>query len=140
MLPLFPFFPLRYLFWAFIPAGVALLCVWIIGRIKRHTNSIEECLQVALLLGVAAYWLPTVVLLIIPIWLYLIYHNLFSFRAFLATLIGFAIVAIWMWIISQLSTFHLSPLTSHLDYWLPTGLLVTAYLGSTIARRILRVR
>ena len=140
VLPLFPFFPLRYLFWAFIPAGVALLCVWIIGRIKRHTNSIEECLQVALLLGVAAYWLPTVVLLIIPIWLYLIYHNLFSFRAFLATLIGFAIVAIWMWIISQLSTFHLSPLTSHLDYWLPTGLLVTAYLGSTIARRILRVR
>ena len=141
VLPLFPFFPLRYLFWAFIPAGVALLCVWIIGRIKRHTNSIEECLQVALLLGVAAYWLPTVVLLIIPIWLYLIYHNLFSFRAFLATLIGFAIVAIWMGVLSQLSTFNFPLQIGHnLSFWLPTGLLLTAYLGSTIARRILRVR
>ena len=69
----------------YVVALTALLCVLIIGRIKRHTSSVEECFQVALLLGVVSYWLPTVLFLILPIWGYLIYQNLFSLRSFFAT-------------------------------------------------------
>ena len=119
-----------------------LLCIAIIRRIKRHTNSVEECLQVSLLLGIAAYWLPSVLFLILPIWGYLIYQNLFSLRSFLSTLIGFAIVAIWLILLSQVwpQTFHLSPFTSNLYFWIPTGAAIFAWLASTIARQILRVR
>ncbi|MBR6035059.1 MAG: hypothetical protein IKP39_03280, partial [Paludibacteraceae bacterium] len=122
-------------------AAIALLCIFIISRIKRHTNSIEECFQVALLLGIAAYWLPSVVFLIIPIWGYLIYQNLFSFRAFMASVVGFATVAIWYAVFHFLSlfTFHLS-LDYNLYAWIPTGAILLAWLASAIVRNKLQIR
>ena len=125
----------------YVVAVLALISVLIIDRIKRHTDSIEECFQVAVLLGIASYWMPSVLFLIIGIWFYLIYQNLFSFRSFLATLIGLAFVAIWIALGNQLSmiNYQLS-ITYGLYAWIPTAALPVAYIASTTARRILRVR
>ena len=135
--------PLSYL-WGYLTAALALISIWIIGRIKRHTSSVEQCFQVALLLGIASYWLPTVLFLILPIWAYLIYQNLFSFRSFLATLIGLAVVAIWAalfiwfgWIANPWMDIFAK---ENAWGWIPTGAALIAWLSSTIAQQILRVR
>jgi hypothetical protein len=95
----------------------------------------------ALLLGIAAYWLPSVLLLILPLWGYLIYRHLLDLRAFLSTLIGLATVAIWVAVGNALSllTFHFS-LANNLFAWIPTGAVLLAWLGSTIVRQTLRER
>lgn len=145
LLPVFPFqFSISHYCSGFLVALLVLICIWIISRIQRHTDSIEECFQVALLLGITSYWLPTVLSLIIPIWGYLIYKNLFSFRSFLATITGLAIVAIWAslliflgWIANPWSGFF--AIENALG-WIPLGAILLAWLASTIARQILRVR
>jgi len=148
LVPALPFFnnqlPNANYYFGFLVALIVLICIAVIGRIKRHTNSVEECFQVALLLGIASYWLSTVLFLIIPIWAYLIYQNLFSFRSFLATLIGLMIVAIWAalfirfeWIANPWAEFFA---LKNAWGWIPTGAALLAWLASTIARQILRVR
>ena len=62
--------PTSYL-WGFLVIAIVLTCITILGRIKRHESSVEQCFQVAILLGVASYWLPTVLFLMLPIWGYL---------------------------------------------------------------------
>ena len=76
--------------------------------------------------------------------IYLIYQNLFSFRAFIATLIGYAVVAIWAaifivlgWIANPWAHFFA---TENAWGWIPTGAILLAWLASTIARQTLRVR
>ena len=125
----------------YVVALLALICAWLIRRIKRHASSEEECFVVAILLGIAAYWLPSVLFLILPVWAYLIYQNLFSLRSFLASLIGFAVVAIWMAVLNffQLSTFNFQ-LAHNVRAWIPTGAVLLAWLGTTIVRQTLRVR
>ena len=125
----------------YVVALLALISAWLIRRIKRHASSEEECFVVGILLGIAAYWLPSVIFLILPVWAYLIYQNLFSLRSFLASLIGFAVVAIWMAVLSvfQLSTFNFQ-LAHNVRAWIPTGAVLLAWLGSTIVRQTLRVR
>lgn len=112
-----------------------------IRRIPRHTESVEQCFVAALLLGIAAYWLPTVVFLLLPIWGYLIYQNIFSFRSFLASLLGLAVVAIWAAVLNQWGilsfTFNLA---HNLCVWFPTAAVLLAWLFTVIARQILRVR
>ena len=127
--------------WGYLSAALTLICFFIISRIERHTRSVEQCFQVAVLLGIAAYWLPSIVFLIIPIWGYLYYMNIFEFRSILASLIGFACVAIWAVVGNYFSlfTFHFS-LSYNLFAWIPTGAILLAWLGATIARQILRVR
>lgn len=134
---------LNYYFGYLVTAFVLIVIV-IIGRLKRHTSSIEECFQMALLLGIASYWLPTVLFLTLAFWIYLIYQNLFSFRAFIATLIGYAVVAIWAaifivlgWIANPWAHFFA---TENAWGWIPTGAILLAWLASTIARQTLRVR
>ena len=141
IVPLLPVFDMPFSAMNYVVALIALICVGIIGRIRRHTSSVEECFQVALLLGIASYWLPSIVFLIVPIWGYLIYQNLFSMRSFFATLIGFAVVAIWMAVLAflQLSTFNFQ-LSTNLYAWIPTGACLVAWLASTIARRVLQIR
>lgn len=130
--------------WGYLVTALVLFCIVIIGRIQRHSSSVEQCFQVALLLGIGSYWLPTVIFLILPIWGYLIYHNLYSFRSFLATLIGFATVAIWAtifillgWIANPWMAFFAK---ENAWGWIPTGAILLAWFASTIARQILRVR
>ena len=125
----------------YVVALLALISAWLIRRIKRHASSEEECFVVGILLGIAAYWLPSVIFLILPVWAYLIYQNLFSLRSFLASLIGFAVVAIWMAVLNffQLSTFNFQ-LAHNVRAWIPTGAVLLAWLGYTIVRQTLRVR
>ena len=125
----------------YVPALLAWISVMIIHHIPRHTSAVEPCFRTALLLGIAAYWLPSIVFLIIPIWGYLVYRNLFNTRALYATLIGLATVAIWVAVLSLFSIvdFPLS-ITKNLWVWLPTGSLLFAYIASTISRQNLRVR
>ena len=131
-------------YWGYLVTALVLICIVFIGKIQRHSSSVEQCFQVALLLGIASYWLPTVIFLILPIWGYLIYHNLYSFRSFLATLIGFATVAIWAalfivlgWIANPWADFFAK---ENAWGWIPTGAILLAWFASTIARQILRVR
>lgn len=123
---------------------LTLLSVHIIHRIPRRTESVEQSFQIAVLFGIASYWSPTVIFLILPIWLYLIYQNLFSLRSFFATLIGLSLVAIWAslavffgWIPNVWADFF--ALKNALG-WIPVGAFLIAYIASTIARRNLRVR
>ncbi len=127
--------------WSFAVAALSLLSIIVVHRIPRHTNSIEQCFQVALLLGIASYWLLSVVFLIIPVWLYLNYQNLFSFRAFLATLIGLAVIAVWIVVLNQLSIIYYPlSMSRNLWFWLPTGAFLVAYIASVKARQILQIR
>lgn len=135
--------PANY-YWGFLVVSLVLLCIVIIGRIKQHADSIEECFQVAVLVGIASYWLPTVLFIMIPFWGYLIFRNLFSFRSFLSSLIGFALVAIWAalfiqmgWIANPWAQFFA---IENAWGWIPTGAILLAWLASTIARQTLRVR
>ena len=131
-------------FWGFLVAAIVLLCIHIIGRILRQQSSVEQCFQVAVLLGIASYWLPTVIFLIIPAILYLYIRHLFDFRSFMALLLGFALVAIWAaifiyagWIANPWSDFF-AP--DNAWGWIPTGAAIVALLASSIARQTLRVR
>ena len=122
-------------------AILALISMYLITHIKRHASSVEECFEVGVLLSIAAYWLPSVLFLILPVWVYLIYKNLFSFRSFLATVIGFAMIAIWIVVgnLFQLSTFNFQ-LSANLFAWLPAGSFLLAWLGTTIVQQTLRER
>lgn len=128
----------------YIVAAIVLIVILFIGRLKRHSSSVEECFNMAILLGIASYWLPTVVFLTVPAWAYLIYQNLFSGRSFVATLLGYALVAIWAavfilfgWIANPWAHFFAS---ENALGWIPLGAVLLAWLASTIARQILRVR
>ena len=130
--------------WGYLPCAMALTVIVLMSRIERHTDSIEECFQMASLFGIASYWLPTVVFLTIPVWAYLIYQNLFSLRAFWATVTGYGAVAIWaavavqmQWIANPWAHFF-AP--DNAWGWIPTGSVLVAWIASSIARHILRVR
>ena len=126
------------------PGILSLLCIAILGGIKRHESAVAPCLHVAIVLGIASYWLPGIVFLILPMWIYLAYRHLFSMRVFASSFIGFAIVAIWMtiavmmeWIANPYIAFFA---IKNLWVWLPTGIILIAWLASTIARQNLRER
>ena len=130
--------------WGFAVTALVLFCILILGRIKRHESSVEQCFEVAVLLGVASYWLPTVVFVAIPMIVYLYYRHLFDLHSFCALLIGFALVAIWAaiflffgWIANPWTDFWA---TENAWGWIPTGAVLLAWLASTIARQNLRVR
>ena len=125
-------------------AAIVLIVILFIGRIKRHASSVEECFGMALLFGIASYWLPTVVFLTIPVWAYLIYQNLFSGRSLLATFLGYAVVVIWAAVFIFFGRIanpwaHFFALENALG-WIPLGAILLAWLGSTIVRQTLRVR
>ena len=134
-----------YRHWSgYIVALLALLAVHIIHRIPRREEPIEQSFQVAVLLGIASYWLPSVLFLIPPIWIYLVYRGIFNLRSFVATLIGLALVAVWAalavfmgWIPNEWADFFAS---KNALGWIPVGAFIVAYIASTIARRNLHVR
>ena len=132
---------LQFTIYNYLPALAALLSVTIVRHIPRHTDSIQQCFQVAILLGVASYWLPSLVFLIIPIWIYLIWQNLFNLRSFLATFIGLGLVAVWIVVFNQLQITNYQLQIAYNWYtWFPIGAILLAWLGTTIVRQTLRVR
>ena len=131
-------------YWGFLVTAIVLTCIVIVGRIKRHESSVEQCFQVAVLLGIASYWLPTVVFLTIPVWIYLIYRHLFNMRSFVATFLGYALVALWAvlavfmeWIVNPWAAFFAK---ENALGWIPLGAILLAWIASTIARQNLHVR
>lgn len=125
-------------------ALIVLICIAIIKRIKRHETSMEECFLVALLLGICSYWIPTVVVLIIPVWGYLYARNLFSTRSLVASLLGFTTVALWAvvlvaigWIENVWASFFA---LDKLWGWIPLGAILLAWLGTRSVHNTLRPR
>ena len=141
IIPLLPFTlhlsPYPYL----IPVIPVICCLFLLTSLKRHDSSVEMCFFTAVLLGIAAYWLPTILLLMLPACLYLHVRNLLEFRSVTAFLMGYALVAIWMAVFVYFSiiNYQLS-ITENAYGWIPIGALLFAWFASTIARRNLRVR
>lgn len=128
----------------YIVSIFVLWAVYIIHHISRWEEPVEQSFQMAVLLGIASYWLPSVLLLILPIWIYLMYQSNFGLRSFSATLVGLALVAIWAalavvmgWMTNEWADFFAS---KNALGWIPVGASLFAYIASTIARRNLRVR
>lgn len=138
-----PLSTLNY-YYGYLVTAIVLTCIVILGRIKRHESSVMPCFKVAILLGIASYWLPTVLFLTIPIWINLAHRRLFDMRAFMATIIGYALVAIWAiviiligWIANPWAHFFAK---ENAFGWIPLGAILLAWIMSTIARQNLRVR
>ena len=122
----------------------ALLVIAIMARIQRHSSSVEQCMHMGVLLGIASYAMPTVVFLTLPVWAYLIYRNLFNLRSFIATILGYALIAIWAAVFIALGWIgnpwdHFFALENALG-WIPLGAILLAWLASAIARQQLRIR
>ena len=139
----FIWFPIEYAY-MFIPAVLVLIVAILLRHIPRFTTSEVQCFQASLLLGIASFWLPSVVFLTLPMWIYLLFRSLFDFRAFCATIIGYATIAIWA---ATAVYLHWLPnvwanlLSIKNAYgWIPTGAFLIAYIASTTARQTLRVR
>ena len=138
---LWEMYNVQFTMYNYIPGIVCLISALLLTHIKRHVNAVVPSFQVAVLLGIAAYWLPSVLFLILPVWIYLVYRHLFDLRTFTAMLIGFALVAIWIAVgsIFQIVDFKFQ-ISANLFVWIPTGIILLAWLGSTIVRQTLRVR
>ena len=136
--------PLTSYWWGFAVTALVLFVIVIMERLDRHMIAISEAYASALLLGVASYWLPTVLFLILPVIGYLIYRNHFTLRSVTAILIGFATVAIWStvaivlgWIGNPWASFFAPEMAWG---WIPLGAVLLAWLASTIVQQNLRVR
>ena len=130
--------------WGYAVTALVLICLVVLKRIDRHKSSAEECFQCAVLLGIASYWLPTVVFLNIPFWGFVIYRTAFSRRAFWATIMGYVLVAVhaailvWFGWIDNVWAEFFAP--ERLWGWIPLGAILLAWLGSTIVQQTLRER
>lgn len=130
--------------WGFAVSALVMAVIGILKKLDRHEIAIQEAFSSSLLLGIASFWLPTVLFLTIPVIIFLIYYNHFSFRSFTAIIIGYATVAIWAtvaivlgWIPNNWAIFFSSSIAWG---WIPLGSILLAWLGSTIVRQSLRVR
>ena len=121
-----------------------LLAALRLTHIPRHASAVEPAFQTAVLIGIASYWVPTVVFLILPAWIYLAYRHLMETRALLASLIGLALVAVWVAVFVYLGLIEMPSLEGRAGVgflsWIPTGAFLVAYIASTIVRQNLRVR
>lgn len=128
----------------FLPSVLVLLATLRLTHIHRHTSAVEPAFQMAVLLGIASCWLPTVVFLILPAWIYLAYRHLIEWRVIWATLIGLALVAIWVAVFVYFGLIEMPSLDgmTGVGYWawLPSGAFLIAYIASAVVRHNLRVR
>ena len=123
---------------------LVLFAVLRLTHIHRHASAVEPAFQVAAFLAIASYWLPTVLFLLLPAWIYLAYRNLMEWRAVWATLIGLALVAVWVAVFVFLGIIEMPSLEGRAGVgflsWIPTGAFLIAYIASTIVRQNLRER
>ena len=128
----------------FLPSLLVLLAALRLTHIPRHASAVEPAFQTAVLIGIASYWVPTAVFLILPAWIYLAYRHLMETRALLASLIGLALVAIWIALFAYTGIIKTPPFTEGIGVgflsWIPVGAFLVAYIASTIVRQNLRVR
>lgn len=135
--------PANY-WWGWIPSVAVLICLIIAKHIDRHEPYVKQMFQITTILGIASYWLPTVIFLILPFYIYAIWKGTMNFRAFLAILIALAMDALYAsifiylgWINNTWAHFF-EP--NYVWGWIPLGAIFVAWLASTIARLLLRER
>ena len=135
--------PANY-WWGFLVAVLVMLVIWDLSHLDRHESSAQENFTMALLLGVASYWMPTVVFLNVPCWIFAMTRFAFRFRSFLGTFLGFMTVAIYAaiaiylgWIDNVWADFF-----NH-DYlwgWIPVAAIFTAWLATYYTIKALKDR
>ena len=128
-----------------LPSVLVLLATLRLDSVKRHESAVEPAFQAAVLLGVAAYLLPSVLSLVIPLWIYLSYRHLMEWRAVWATLIGLALVAIWVAVFVYIGiipppSFEGRDGVWGLLPWIPIAAFLIAYIASAVVRHNLRLR
>ena len=125
-----------------LPAALILVVIYSLHHIPRHVVAVEPCFRMALWIGVAAYWLPTVLFLILPVWGYLFYYQLLNERSLLASLLGFVTVAIWVFVLYALSLIPLPTtfFSEHLAAWIPVCIVFVTWLLAVLARERFYVR
>lgn len=135
--------PANY-WWGWIPSVAVLICLIIAKHIDRHEPYVKQMFQITTILGIASYWLPTVLFLILPFYIFAIWKGTMNFRAFLAILIALAMDALYASIFIYLG--WINNTWAHFfepDFqwgWIPVGAIFVAWLASTIARLLLRER
>ena len=130
--------------WGFVVTGVVLSIIVILQRLDRFEIAISKSFAIAFLLGLASYWLPTALFLAVPVIIFLVARNHFNMRSFTAMMLGYATIAVWAtvfiflgWINNSWTLFFAPEM---LWGWVPLGSVLLAWVASTIARQILRVR
>ncbi len=130
--------------WGFLVAAFVLTAIIVAKRIDRHQTYVHQMFLIAALLGLASYWLPTIVTLILPFGIYAAWKATANFKAFLAIIIAFAMDTLYAAIFIYLG--WINNVWEHIlepDYqwgWIPVAAILTAWLASTIARLLLRER
>ena len=155
-------------FWLLAGGGVAILMVWnriswlhliygvvaavaswgsmvVVLQVDRHQyDASEEAFLSALLIAIASYFCPLVLIAIPVSWLLLIGNKCMDWRAFSASIIGItaaAMVLVPILIWRQLPFPWLTPFALEQTLPLiPTGLFWLCYIGTTIVRKSLRER
>lgn len=141
-LTLFPL-PANY-WWGFLVAVLGLILIADLSHLDRHVSSARQGFDIGLLLGIASYWLPTVVFLTLPCWIFMMTRYSFRHRTLLGTLLGFVVVVIYALIgvacgwIENVWTEFFSP--ARLWGWIPVGAVFLAWLGSYLIREKLKDR
>lgn len=128
----------------FIPAAIMLIAIVIAKSIDRHESYVNRMFRITMWMGIASYWLPTILFLILVFWGYAIWKATASFKAFLAIIIALAMDAIYAsifiylgWINNTWAHFFEPDLQWG---WIPVAAIASAWLASTIARLLLRER
>ena len=135
--------PANY-WWGFVPTAFVLLCLVVAKHIDRHEPYVHQIFRIATLLGIASYWLPTILFAILPFYIYATWKGTMNFRAFIAILISLAMDALYSAIFIYLGWID-NPWMHFFepDYawgWIPVGAIFIAWLASTIVRQLLRER
>ena len=135
--------PANY-WWGFVPTVFVLLCLLVAKHIHRHEPYVTQMFQITAILGIASYWLPTILFAILPFYIYAIWQGTMNLRAFLAILIALAMDALYAaifiylgWIANPWLHFF-EP--NYAWGWIPVGAVFIAWLASTIVRQFLRER
>ena len=130
--------------WGYAVTAFVLLAMVVAKHIDRHQPCVSQMFQITAILGIASYWLPTVLFLIVPFYIYAIWKATFSFKAFLAILIAgvmdafYAAIFIYLGWINNTWEHFFEP--GYVWGWISVGAVLTAWLATTISRSLLRER
>lgn len=89
--------PLQTMWQAQLLTLICLLAVLVFQQIDRHKieTTAEHAFLMAILIGIASYWLPSLLLVWVPIILLLMYRQCFDGQSLIAILLGSAVVALY---------------------------------------------
>ncbi len=135
--------PANYL-WGYMVAALLQVPEMLVSRIHLHRASEEACFWLGLMSGIASYWMPTVLFMILPFWIYIISRNFFTLRCIVSTMVGVGIVAlyaslaIWQgWLTNVWVDFFA---LDRLWGWIPVCVIGLSWGATLLTRHILYIR